>query len=219
MTYDSLNYIKDNGIYYEYRGIEADSHHEKVRYFEANKGDIQELEFHHRIYIWCDYSLSVFELGRYQEFIKLSDELVPIVIQENVFEHDGMDIYKALLFRKGASLYNIHKLDEAQHIFTELCRMDKDVVYEKAWKQASKKSLKFSFRYLQALSVLLFIITAVIIAGELLIVRNFYPQFTTLVESIRIGTFFAGIFTLIGQEFFIRFRSNTIYNTKVKKKA
>lgn len=218
MNYDSLKNIKDNSTFYEFIEIDHDSHHEKVRFFEDNRGEIIDLEFDFRIYVWCDYALSVFEIGRYQEFIKLSDELIPIIISENIFKLRDIDIYKSMLFRKGASLYNIQKYEEAEYVFSELCKIEKESTHNRAWKQTMQRILKNRMRFVQAISVLLFIFTAVIIAMELLIIRNFYPTLTQSFELFRIGTFIAGIGSLVGLELYIRYKSSKIFSSKIHKK-
>jgi len=217
MNDGTLKNIKENSPYYEFLEIDLDAHHEKVRFFEENRGEIYNLDFSYKIFIWCDYAISVFELGRYQEFIKLSDELIPTVINENIFRIRDIDIYSALLFRKGASLYNINKLEEAEYVFSELCRIEKDTLHQKAWTQTIQRILKGKLRYLQAISVLLFIFTAILIAVELLVIRNFYPALTEDFEFFRICTFVSGFLVLIGLELYIRFKSIRLFQTRVKK--
>ena len=215
MNYGSLENIREHSTFYEFIEIDHDAHHEKVRFFEDNKFQIYDLEFEYKIHVWCDYALSVFEIGRYQEFIKLSDELIPLIIKENVFRLRDIKIYEALLFRKGASLYNIQKFDEAEYVFQQLCRIESEVLYQRAWMQTMQKILKNKMRFVQALSVLLFIFTAVIIAIELLIIRNFYPTLTNSFELFRIFTFFLGISSLIGLEVIIRYKARKLFKSKI----
>ncbi len=216
MNDGNLKNIKQNSSYFEFIEIDLDAHHEKVRFFEENRDEIYQLDFNYKIFIWCDYAISVFELGRYQEFIKLADELIPTVIKENIYRIRDVDIYTALLFRKGASLYNINKLEEAEYIFSELCKIEKDIIHQKAWIQTMQRILKGNLRYLQAISVLLFILTAVIIAVELLVIRNFYPVFSQHFEMFRIGTFILGIAALVGLELYIRLKSAKMFKTRIK---
>ena len=218
MNYGHLENIKENSTFYQFMEIEHDSHYEKVRFFENNKKRIGNLDFDFRTFVWCDYALSIFEIGRYQEFIKLSDELIPLVISENIYEIRGIAIYEAMLFRKAASLYNIQKFEEAEYVFGELCKIDKDPINKKAWKQAKYKILKNKIRYVDAISILFFIITASIIALELLVVGNFYPHYLEMVEYSRIATFSLGVSCIIGSELYIRIKSNRIYKSFISKK-
>ncbi len=218
MNYNSLENIKENSTFYQFLEIEQDSHYEKVRFFERNEQRISDMDFDFRIYVWCDYALSVFEIGRYQEFIKLSDELIPLVVEENVYEVRGISIYEALLFRKGASLFNIHQYSEAEYVFGELCKIEKDPINKKAWKKAKYRLLKSSVRYLEAFSVLFFIGTAAIIALELLVVVNYYPEYSELIELFRLSTFGIGISILLGIEVFIKIRTNQHYNLLTRKR-
>jgi len=218
MNYGHLENIKENSTFYQFIEIGQDSHYEKVRFFENNKRDIGNLDFDFRTYVWCDYALSIFEIGRYQEFIKLSDELIPLIISENVYEIRGIAIYEAMLFRKAASLYNIQKFEEAEYIFAELCKIEKEPINKKAWKQAKYKILKDKIRYIDAISILFFIATASIIGFELLVVGNFYPEYLSTVENSRIITFCLGISCIVGSELYIRIKSERIFKSFTKKK-
>lgn len=217
MNYGHLENIKENSTFFQFMEIEQDSHYEKVRFFENNKKNIGSLDFDFRIFVWCDYALSIFEIGRYQEFIKLSDELIPLVISENIYEIRNISIYEAMLFRKAASLYNIQKFEEAEYVFSELCKIEKEPINKKAWKQAKYKIIKDKIRFIDAISILLFIATASIIAFELLVVGNFYPDYLEMVELSRIITFCLGISCIVGSELYIRIKSNKVYRTFTNK--
>ena len=218
MNYGHLENIKENSTFYQFMEIGQDSHYEKVKFFENHKSSIGKLDFDFRAFVWCDYALSVFEIGRYQEYIKLSDELIPLVISENIYDIRGIAIYEAMLFRKAASLYNIQKFEEAEFVFSELCKIDKDPINKKAWKQAKYKIIKNKVRFIDAISILFFIATASIIGFELLVVGNFYPDYLEMVEYTRIATFFMGIACIIGSEMYIRIKSNLIYKNLIKGK-
>ena len=218
MNYNSLENIKENSTFYQFLEIEQDSHHEKVRFFENNKSSIKNMDFDFRIYVWCDYALSIFEIGRYQEFIKLSDELIPLVVEENIYEVRGVSIYEALLFRKAASLFNIHQYRESEYVFSELCKIEKEPINKKAWKKAKYRILKSSVRFMEAISVLFFIATAVIIAVELLVVVTLYPDYSALVEKIRLVTFGCGLLVLFSLEMYIKIKSSQDYNQLMSKK-
>ena len=218
MNYNSLENIKENSTFYQFMEIEQDSHHEKVRFFENNRSSIKSMDFDFRIYVWCDYALSVFEIGRYQEFIKLSDQLIPLVVEENVYEVRGISIYEALLFRKGASLFNIHQYRESEYVFSELCKIEKEPINKKAWRKAKYRILKSSVRFMEAISVLFFIATAVIIAIELLIVVTLYPDYSAIMEKIRLVTFGFGLLTIFSTELYVKLKSNKDYKQLISKK-
>lgn len=218
MNYNSLENIKENSPFYQFLEIEQDSHYEKVRFFEDHKNSIKNLDFDFRIFIWCDYAMSVFEIGRYQEFIKLSDEIIPLVIEENVYEVRGVAVYEALLFRKAASLFNIHQYEEAEYVFSELCKIEKEPINKKAWRKAKYRILKSSVRFMEAISVLFFIATALIIMVELLVVVTLYPDYSALVEKIRLVTFGLGMLSILSTELYIQIKTNKDYKNLMTKK-
>ncbi len=220
MNFESLENIKDNSVYYDYVQIDADAYLEKVRFFQHHEKQISALDFDFRIWIWVDYAISNFEIGKYHEFLKLSDILIPVIIEENIFEIDGRDIYKEMLFKKAASHYNIHEYKKSDYVFSELIKIDRNNnFYINAWKHALHKIIKEKLRYFQAISILLFILTAMIIGVELLIVNSFYAEYSSFFEHARIITFLLGVFMMIAQEAVIKIKSEqTIRNIiRIKK--
>lgn len=222
MTFESLKHIKQNATYYQYQEIGSSAHIEKVRFFQENKTEIENLDFDLRFAVWSDYAMSMFELGRYREFTELADEMIPLVISENIYEVDGKDIYTELLFRKAASHYNIIELEKANHVFIELYKIDDSPIHERALKQSLYKVEKSKYRNLQAASILVFIITAVIIAIELLIITPFYLEWAPTVEAIRVCTFGFGLALLLFQELWVKYKINNfvlqLKSDKSKKK-
>lgn len=222
MNYNDLENIRENSYYYRYQQIEKKAHIDKIRFFELNRKSILDLDFELRIEVWCDYALSVFEIGRYYEFIKLSDKLIPLVIEENVYELNDKNIYNELLFRKAASFYNMAEYEKSTYVFSELFKIDQNKINEKAFKQSLFKIQKGRQRNMQAICILIFIATAVLIAIELLIIVPFYNDKASLFELIRTITFALGVFLMVFQELYARYAvnkevgliSNKIYNRK-----
>jgi len=192
-------------VYQEYLEIEPKAYQDRIRFFEYNKSQISKLDYQERLEISLEYTVSLFEVGEYGRFLKNVDQLLAICIKDNLFSVDGDDIYQDLLFRKACSLHNTIEYDGADHVFSELIRIDKsNIIYQRAYRRNKIQQLRDRGQKLRAIVIAMFLSTGLIIAGELLIVRPFFTDLVAVVESTRNGLFLAAIAMMVIQEIYIR---------------
>ena len=187
-----------NLVYQEYLDIEPKAYQDRIRFFEYNKSQISKLSYQQRLEISLEYTVALFEVGEYDRYLKNVDQLLTICIKDNLFSIDGHDIYQDLLFRKACSLHNMIDYKGADHIFSELVRIDRNnVIYQRAYNRNKVQQLRDQGQKLRAMVIAMFLSTGLIIGGELLVIRPFFPELIGLVESTRNGLFLAAILTML----------------------
>lgn len=200
-------------VYTEYLDIDVKAYQDKIRYFERNKNEIKQLPFKINAEIRCDCAIAYFEVGEYTKYLELVDPLIQMVITENIFTIKDKDIYKELLFRKAASLYNNVEYEKSDYVFSELIKMDpENEIYKKAYTKSSIDSLRDDGQGMRGLSIILFLLSGLIIGVELLIVRPFHKDYTFFVELTRNLIFALAIGTFLFQELRIRLRTKQKIN-------
>jgi len=202
-----MNFTSEIGklVYTEYLDIEAKAYQDKIRYFERNRNEIKQLPFKINAEIRCDCAIAYFEVGDYTKFLNLVDPLIQLVISENIYTIKGKDIYKELLFRKAASLYNNVEYKKADYVFSELIKMEpENPIFNKAFTKSSIDNLRHEGQVMRGISIFLFLLTGAIIAFELLVIRTFHKDYTSFVELARNLIFALAIGTFIFQELKIR---------------
>ena len=196
-------------IFDEFLAIEKENHQERIRYYERNRKDIVTLDFDAKIIIELKYAISLYEVEEYYSFLEKVDGLINIVISENIHELDDKDVFKELVYMKAEALHKTIDYYKAEHVYTELVRMDsEDVRFTYGFKRNAYELLKYKYKNINALSVLLFIVAAIIVGVELLMVRSFYPQLVFMVETVRNVLFFFGVGMIAFFEGYIRLRSD-----------
>lgn len=139
-----------------------------------------------RLELEADYLLSLFELGKYNKLLKRIDPLIEEVIEKNIFRINDLDIFEELLLKKAAALYNTHNISESNRICFEILKLNpghkvaKSIAYRCALKQKTKL-----YHLMSAVSIGLFLFSAVIISLELLFVKPFYPDLGNNFEVFR----------------------------------
>ena len=172
-----------------------------VRYYETYEDEIKLLDFNEFFELLIAYTESLFETGAYQNHALMVDAAIEISILNNIKFYNKKDIYYELLFKKAASYYNLMRYDEAQHILRELIKINpqNEISIRFLNKCLLRKKPKF-IRNLRAISVFLFLLSALIISIELLFIRPLFEMHTSTIELTRNTTFFCGVVVLVSSE-------------------
>ncbi len=195
-------------VYLGFQEIDGASYQEKIRYFERKKPAIAQLSYQLRLEMSLEYVVALFEVGEYKQYLKHVDQLLAKVMDDNIYSVDGDDIYQELLYRKAASLHNVLDYEGANHILTELCKIDPDnEVYNRTFIKNNADNLRHTGQKVRGIIIALFILAGLIIAVELLIIRPFYEEQVAATELLRNGLFLTALGGIIFYELKIRFFS------------
>ena len=183
---DRLHEIHTDSIYYDFKRIEERAYLEKIKFFEKNKDRIEKLDIILSTEIWFYYSQSSFEVGDYRKYIKLSEILLPRVIEENIYYFGSINVYETILFHKGACHLNLEEFDEADHIFSELVKIDKtNILYKRVFLQNQFAQKIRASQPIKLFSAVLFLLVLGCGFFEMLFISPFYPELLTLVSTTR----------------------------------
>jgi len=205
-------------VYNDFLGIETSAYQEIIHYYEMNKSEIFKLPLEFKLLIDIRYAFSLYETEDYYSFLTKVDRLINVVIQENIYEIDEKDVFKELLYKKGIAAHKVLDYDKAEHIFSELVKIDKsNKSIDKAFVRNTIDKKRYEGKILNAISIVLFFVSATIIGMELLLIRTFYPEWTSLFEWTRNGLFLLGVFVLLFLEISIRYKTQRTLNSLKQK--
>ncbi len=146
---------------------------ELIHFFEENEKEIRELDFEEYFEVLTAYVTALFEVGAYREHLLMVDVVIETSIINNIVEHKGEDLFRRMLFRKAASLYHTGQFQKAEHVLAELLRMDRE---DQGAILFLKKCLRTHYPQIRsnahAVAVFLFLLTAFVIALEVLLIRE-----------------------------------------------
>jgi len=190
-------------IYQDFLDIKSDEYRTIIRFYEEYNQEINQLEFEEYFDLMIAYCNALFEVGAYHSFLSIVDATIATTIENNIQFYRGEDIYQELLFRKAAACYNTQAYDQSKYILRELIKID-------PWNPISVRFLKKCLhaetpayvKNIRALGVALFLLAAVIIAVEIIFVRSYYPEYTSIIEMSRNLIFLFASLCLIGIEVF-----------------
>lgn len=200
----------------QYRNLDPCAFRDVIRFYEANRKSLPHLDIDDFIEIEFGYSNALFETGRYESFLVNVQYLLEALIYNNIQYINGEDAYENLLFRKAAAHYHLMELNSAIKVLWELIRINPE---NQAAAYLLKRCLvKSEPTYLQnakAVSIFLFLLAALVIGLELLLVRPFFDHLSEPVEMSRIGVFLFALVLLITTDGLHRLRSFHFVNREV----
>lgn len=185
-------------LYRAFLSLEETAFQELIRFFEENEKEIRQLDFEEYFDLLVAYVTALFEVGAYREHLLMVDVVIETSIINNIVEYKDEDIFRRMLFRKAASLYHTHQYQKAEHILAELLRMDQEdqgaILFLKKCLRTHHPQIRSNAR---AAAVFLFLLTAFVIAIEVLLVRPFYEMHAKTVEMSRNSIFVIGLLCVV----------------------
>ena len=208
-------------IYVKFFRIDRSSYHEKVRYFELHRGEINTLTFEEIVEIKSDYLFALFEIGKYAKYLSEVDEMIETVIMENIYDVNGRNIYEDLLFCKAACYYNLDRIKESVHISCELIKINPHHhLAQNLFRRSLRKKGVHWYEVNKAIAMV-FILSAIsIVVAELLVIDPFYEQYAHHVRYFRWFLIISSLALLIFNEVWVRYRCYQYvknYSSKVGK--
>ena len=193
-------------IYRGFKEIESNEYHSLVQYYEAHEKQIKQLDFSEFFDVLITYTEALFEVGSYQSHALMVNTAIEISIENNIKFYNKKDIFSELLFKKAASCFNLMKYQEAEHILRELIKINPQNEISIRFLNKCLNQTKPSFvRNAQAFSIVLFLLAALLISIEVIVVRPLFEAHTSTLELTRNGIFSFGVLVLMGAELAHRF--------------
>lgn len=123
-----FDFSNNDKFYFQYFNKGNSSYMDKVRYFEDHKSDITLLAEERRQEVVIDYMICLFEIGRYETYLKEIDPIIEMVVIENIYEFNGENIFNLLLRKKAACYINLKRPKDALPLISQLMRLDPENV-------------------------------------------------------------------------------------------
>lgn len=142
-------------IYRSFKEIESNDFRTVIRFYEERAVSISNLEFEEYFELLFCYTNATFEVGAYNKYIRLAEQIIEQSIDKNIQFFQGKDILCHCLFRKAAAHYNLNQFQQAGHLLQELIKIDPS--HEDAAQLLKCIYYKSNIRFLKPLKPLLFL--------------------------------------------------------------
>lgn len=182
--------------YFIYHSLDT---HGKVKYYLDKIKNNDTLDYYEKLELSIDYAFALFEIGKYEKYLYIVDEIIEQVIEEDIREVNGADVFESLLFKKAACHYNLEEYDGAIYILRQLVNINnKEYIYKNLLSRAIRRDRqKNNNGILQPITVLCFIAFIVLKLADIFLIEPFYYEYH-LTTAIAMYTFlFSGITNLV----------------------
>ncbi len=193
--------IYQTDLYSMFKEIGETAYRDIIAFYENHEVSFLQLDHFELLEVQISYATALFEVGRYHEFLALNDELLESVIFHNIKAFKGEDIFEKLIFKKAAAHYQLSELDACERVLWELIRMNpNNTVASYLLKRCRIRKQPRFLLISKTISIAFFLISAGIIAIELLIIRPFFEDYGSTVEIVRTAVFIGGIVVLVSAD-------------------
>lgn len=200
----NINPIENKDFYFKYHRIGSKAFRDKVRFYEENKSYLGQLDYEERIDVDLDYILCLFEIGKYHKFLSKVDSLIEVVIMDNIFEYNGLNIYNDLLFKKAACLFNTGQYIISEKILKSIVKIEPDNDLARTlYGKCKRKQSRDWYEGTKAVAMVMLMSALSIAFMELLVVRPFYDDYIETFNGMKIFFFITGLLVLLGNEAYL----------------
>jgi tetratricopeptide (TPR) repeat protein len=196
----TMNILPSNRLrlYRDFKAIDANDYYGIVRYYELHEDGIRALELEEYLDCTLAYTNALFETGNHGQHIVMCDHLLEIVIMQNIETWGGEDLFERLLFRKAASLFQLHEYPKAEHVLRELVKI---YPAEKLPRRFLEKCLLRQkpawLTKTRATFIGLSLLAAIVIALEFFVIEPFFPSWLFRFQIAHNALLFSGIGSLV----------------------
>ncbi|MFK7773265.1 MAG: hypothetical protein AB8F94_14045 [Saprospiraceae bacterium] len=154
--------------YNSFKEIDLYAYQLIVDFYAKHEEDIQQLKFHEYFELHLAYIEALLETGLYQDLLKVCDETIEAVIQQNIQYYQGEDIYRKLLLRKASAHFNLLEYHKTEFILKELIKINpKDDHAVRFFRKSQMHRPPIFVQNTRNVSLLLFLFTAMVICFEM----------------------------------------------------
>lgn len=178
--------ISQSEVFTNFKSIDALAYRNIVRYYDRHEKAIEMLVFEEYFELLVAYCNALFETSEYRRHVKVAKKVVEMSILENITYLGGEEIYCSTLLKKAVSHYYLFQYKESEHILKEILKIDhrdNDVV--RVLTHVYRDNKPKYVRWCRALSILLFLTSAIVICLEVLVIRHFFEPLVNSVEWSR----------------------------------
>lgn len=192
-------------VYRGFKALDPTDHRAVIAFFDYHQQAIKHLELEEYVEILFAYTNALFNAGHHGRFLRLVQHPLELIIEHNIHFYEGEDIYTELLFKKGAAHYNLGAYSDAEKVLMAVLSICPSHYAGQVLLQKCK--LKYRPKFIlsiRAVCVVMYILSALVIAIEVFTVRTFYTSFIAAFVWARNTLFFGGLFLLICSEVYFR---------------
>lgn len=177
-------------IYTAFRKVPQKSWMNIVKLYEENRKDIALLTPHKRLDVLHMYVEALHELEAASKVEEEVTDLIYLSLSEEIPPSEGRLFYEDALYWKACAALHLMKYKESQHILRELVNMrPSETRYSKRLCSCFFKNKPLYVQRVKAFSVVLFILAALVVIIEMLVIDTFYPKWSLSVEWVRSSLF------------------------------
>jgi hypothetical protein len=204
-------------VFRNFKVIDALEYRKIVHFYERYEKSILQLDFEEYFEMVVAYTQALFEVESYRKHIMMADVVIETSISQNITHINKEEIFLSTLFQKAASHYQLQDFAKAEHTLKELIKLQpKDPLSIRLLEKVFRDNRPSYIRYARAFAIFTFLVAALGVAIEVLIIRHFIPDWIMMTEWVRNCIFALGVCALTIPELYHRWHVSNRVKKYVK---
>jgi tetratricopeptide (TPR) repeat protein len=192
-------------VFRNFKAIDALEYRKIVHFYERYEKSVLQLDFEEYFEMVVAYAQALFEVESYRKHIMMADVVIETSISQNITHINKEEIFLSTLFQKAASYYQLQDFAKAEHTLKELIKLQPaDPLSIRLLEKVFRDNRPVYIRYARAFAIFTFLVAALGVAIEVLIIRHFLPDWIMMTEWFRNGVFALGVCALTIPELYHR---------------
>lgn len=186
-------------VFRDFKTLDRRNYHSIVHFYEKRTTAIEQSPFEESFEMLLYYGQALHQVGRYEKSIEIADQVIGLSMLHNIQYYHGEDILHVALYHKGFALLQLERPQEAAHILRELIKLNPtEKRYAKLLRKCYTLFPKGYAQHLQGAGILLLLLASGLLVINVLLIQNFYPQYSSLTNRIFMAGIGLGSFLIVG---------------------
>jgi tetratricopeptide (TPR) repeat protein len=183
-------------LYFAYHSFDI---HGKLKFYVEKIQNNTSLDYFEKLELSIDYTIALFEIGKYEKYLYLVDDLIEKVIEDNIRKINGVDVFETLLFKKAASHFNLKEYDLSINILRQLVKINgNEPLYKRLLSKAIRSERQLNKNGLfHPITFVVFLTALIMKVLDIFIIDAFYNQYHDQFSVIYLTLFGIGIALIV----------------------
>ncbi len=192
---------KPSDTYKDFRELHPEAWYRIIRFYESRCLEMESLPVSEHLRICDSYAEALYRIGDHTKLLEVTDSLIDMSMEGTLSPEYSREIFQRALLRKSNVHIRLLEYSKAEKILHQLVNMNPENRKHR-WQLSKCKFMTKPnwIRKARACSILCFLISALVILIEILVIQLTYPEYLDFAIALRVGLFALGLGILIFSE-------------------
>lgn len=184
-----LTNVDVTGFYSSFVNLDKQDFDVIIEKYEENQKLVDLLSADQKIDIRIIYLEALYQIGKYGVFLRQVDDTIEDIFRYNYSGLSGEDSFHKLLLQKATALFHQGYIREAEHVATELVKINpEETLYQALLTRIYYRKNESKFHFVKLVCLALVFISALIYGINLFVIQYFIGEYYPILFDLGFAT-------------------------------